>query len=71
MVFSENVAPGGLRLGKARICKVCGKEGNMGAIVSHIEANHIIGISLPCNICGTTKSTRIALQQQKLKFHKQ
>ena len=33
--------------GKARICKVCGKEGNWADIRNHIEANHIVGISVP------------------------
>ena len=36
----------------ARICKVCGKEGAGIAIRDHIEANHLDGISLPCNPCG-------------------
>ena len=69
MDFSENYAPGG-KMGKARICKVCGKEGPMSAIVDHIEYNHITGIALPCNICGTTKRSRHALKIHNLKFHK-
>ena len=32
---------------KARICKVCGKEGRLFAIKRHIEAMHISGISHP------------------------
>ena len=70
MDFSENPAIGGQK-GRARICKVCGKEGNMGDIVIHIESNHITGIVIPCNICGKTKRTRKALRQHKIKFHKQ
>ena len=70
MLVSENENPGG-KTGKARICKVCGKEGKQGNIVDHIESNHIPGISLPCNICGKTSRTRNALIQHKLKFHKQ
>ena len=70
MVFSENIAAGGNH-GKARICKMCGKEGQWSHIVKHIEANHITGIALPCNICGKTSSTRHALTQHKIKFHKQ
>ena len=70
MVFSENDAPGGQQ-GKARICKVCGKEGRMTVIVNHIEANHITGIVLPCNICGKTLQTRNALSVHKLRVHKQ
>ena len=36
---------------KADRCKVCGKEGMGSAIKDHIEANHIVGIVLPCNLC--------------------
>ena len=42
---SDNASPFGK--GKARVCKVCGKEGRMKYIKNHIEANHIGGISLP------------------------
>ena len=34
------------------VCKVCGKEGQWVAIRDHIEANHLEGVSLPCNVCG-------------------
>ena len=71
MLVSENPAPGGQREGKARICKVCGKEGKMSVIVNHIESNHITGIALPCNICGETSLTRQALSKHKVKFHEQ
>jgi len=36
---------------RADRCKVCGKEGMGSAIKDHIEANHIEGIVLPCNLC--------------------
>ena len=39
---------------KARICKVCGKEGERKAIRDHIEVNHLEGISLACNLCDKT-----------------
>ena len=42
MAFSENVIS--KKLGRARICKECGKEGQMINIMSHIEANHISNI---------------------------
>ena len=73
MVFSEKAAPGGQEhsKGKARICKACGKEGSMQAIVNHIESNHLTGIALPCNICGATSATRQALSKHKVKFHEQ
>ena len=50
METSENLAPSGKN--RAKICKMCGKEGHPMAIRDHIEANHLEGISLPCNVCG-------------------
>ena len=35
-------------------CKVCGKEDVNANIRSHIESNHLDGISIPCNICEKT-----------------
>ena len=37
---------------KAKICKVCGKEGEFGNIKRHVESNHISGGTHPCDICG-------------------
>ena len=53
----------GDRKQKADRCKVCGKEGMSNAIKDHIEANHIEGIVLPCNLCGKTFRSRPALRQ--------
>ena len=50
---------------KAHICQVCGKEGQMMQIRDHIEAQHIEGISIPCNICSKYFRTRSALRQHK------
>ena len=47
MTFSENADPY-LKGRRARICKVCGKEGGMVNIMNHIEANHIAGIPVVC-----------------------
>ena len=38
----------------ADLCKVCGKEGKGSAIKDHIEANHLEGIVIPCNLCDKT-----------------
>ena len=46
-------------------CKVCGKEGRGSAIKDHIEANHIEGIVLPCNLCEKTFRSRNALRLHK------
>ena len=50
---------------KADRCKVCGKEGMGSAIKDHIEANHIEGIVLPCNLCEKTFRTRNALRRHR------
>ena len=50
METSQNRLPNGP--GRAKICKVCGKEGQSMGIRDHIEANHLEGVSLPCNVCG-------------------
>merc|ERR1712129_336341 len=55
--------------GRAKICKVCGKEGKHTSIVQHIEANHITGVSHTCNICGTTTRSRPALTMRTKRNH--
>ena len=67
MAFSENVIS--KKLGRARICKECGKEGQMFNIMSHIEANHISNICIPCNICGYTFKARHRLTDHVRKVH--
>ena len=59
------------RLGKGRICKVCGKEGQIVAIRDHIEANHLEGIALPCNLCEKIFRSRENLRKHKSRSHKQ
>ena len=69
MTTSEN------KIGKqqthAKICTVCGKEGQMTNIMNHIEANHMTNISIPCNVCEKTFQTRAALLQHNRKNHSQ
>ena len=36
---------------KLYICKVCGKEGQSINIKQHVEAQHLEGVSIPCEIC--------------------
>ena len=48
---------------RAKICKVCGKEGQGIAIRDHIEVNHLEGIALPCNVCGKELRSRNSLRR--------
>ena len=67
---SENmVKRGDNRMIKAYVCQICGKEGRGLHIRSHIEANHLVGISIPCNICDQTYRTRDALRHHKSRHH--
>ena len=50
---------------RASVCKVCGKKGMGSAIKDHIEANHLEGIVLPCNLCGKTFRSRVSLRHHK------
>ena len=70
MVTSGNQANGTLRLTTASICKVCGQEGRPTHIQDHIEANHVEGISIPCDFCGKAFSGKSSYRQHKARFHK-
>ena len=67
-IFTDNAAPGNEK-GRARICKVCGKEGRQSNIRDHIEANHLEGIVLPCNLGEKTFRSRVSLRHH-MKVHK-
>ena len=56
---------------KAKICKICGKEGGATAIKNHIEVNHLEGVSIPCTHCDKTFRSRNALTQHISTYHKQ
>ena len=62
---SQNDYANGLR--KADLCKVCGKEGMGSAIKDHIEANHLEGIVIPCNVCDKTFRSRNSLRHHRQK----
>ena len=54
---------------EALTCKVCGKEGQTGDIMKHIESNHITGVTHFCDICSKTTRSRYALYQHKRRTH--
>ena len=49
-------------------CKVCGKEDTKSQIRDHIEAKHLEGISIPCNLCEKNLRSRRALRRH-MKTH--
>ena len=51
-------------------CSLCGKEAIRGNMKNHIEANHLEGISVPCNQCEKTFRSRNSLSTHKSAFHK-
>ena len=53
------------RAGKVDVCKICGKQGQWVAIRDHIEANHLEGISLPCDNCGKIFRSRLQLRKHR------
>ena len=64
MVLGHNWLPNRKQRLWANVCQVCGMEGRATTIMKHIEANHMKGISLPCNECEKTFRTR-----DRLRYH--
>ena len=54
----------------AHRCKVCGKEGQQPQIKDHIEANHLEGIVIPCNLCDKTFRSRNGFRLHKRQHKK-
>ena len=59
---SENMIKRGNQMIKAYVCQVCGKEDQKINIKYHIEANHIEGVCVPCNLCEKSFSSRNSLR---------
>ena len=60
MTKSQNIPYG-------NICTVCGKEGMNTR--THIEANHLAGVAIPCIFCGNVFKSRQTLGEHRRKFH--
>ena len=69
MKTSENMVQVGNRQRRAKICKVCGKEGYLIDITRHIETHHLEGLSVPCNLCDKRIRSRNALRAHMIKEH--
>ena len=52
-------------------CNVCGKEAINSDIKKHIEANHLEGISIPCNFCDKIFRSSRSLTTHNQRFHKE
>ena len=50
-------------------CTLCGKEAEKTHLKNHIEANHLEGISVPCNMCEKTFRSRNSLAKHKTVYH--
>ena len=55
-------------------CKICGKFTNKKnarqQMEYHVEAKHLDGLSLPCNLCGKLFRSRNSFLVHKTKYHK-
>ena len=69
METSENMFPNGKKQKRAKICKVCGKEGVATDIKRHIEAYHLEGVAIPCSLCDKILRSRNALRHHVSKDH--
>ena len=54
---------------RARICKLCGKQGPTVDIKKHIQARHITGASNICTICGMRSKSRKYLRDHITRKH--
>ena len=71
METSENMVQrgGGRGQERAKICKICGREGLSHVIKEHIEVIHLDGVSIPCNLCDKILRTRRDLRRHRKSVH--
>ena len=50
-------------------CKVCGNEAINTHMKTHIEANHLEGVVIPCNLCESTFRSRHSLNMHNRRNH--
>ena len=51
-------------------CNICGKQAPSRNMPTHIEGNHITGVTHACDLCGKVSRSREAIRQHKKKNHK-
>ena len=68
---SENIIRVGKEQRSAKLCKVCGKEGQTTDIMRHIEYCHLEGVLIPCSLCDKRCRSRNALRQHMKINHKE
>ena len=69
METGETMLHIGKRQKRAKICKVCGKEGESTDIKRHIEAYHLESVSLSCGFCDKILQSRNALRVHVSRYH--
>ena len=69
METSEKIIQEGNQQRHAKACKACGKEEQATDLKRHIEASHLEGVSVPCNLCDKILRTREALRKHKKSDH--
>jgi len=70
MAKSQNIIQNGPNSStKAHICTMCGKEGLGQNIKDHIEAKHLEGVSIPCNLCDMRFRSRRGLRRHIAKHN--
>ena len=70
METSENMVQRGAKgQERAKICKICGREGLSNVIKEHIEVIHLDGVSIPCNLCDKILRTRRDLRRHRKSVH--
>ena len=63
MDSSQNMIQNGKTQKHSKICKLCGKEGQVTDILRHIEVNHLEEVLIPCNFCGKLFRSRDSLHK--------